>query len=117
MCLCLFARPHPLRERLPLALPPAALDAELGIDAVDILFDRSLGQIHPLRDLPVAQPLRNEFGQLTLPRGQRAVRFSAPVPQRGDARFHRRAVRPDLPQERAVRREAVQNRGNSLRTA
>ena len=32
------------------------------------------------------------------------------MPQRGDARFHRRAVRPDLPQERAVRREAVQNR-------
>ena len=66
-----------------------SLNMEFGIDLIHILLDASLGEVALLCDLAVAQALRNEFGQLTLPRGQRAVRFSAPSvrgrPPDGDA--------------------------------
>ena len=48
----------------------AALQAELGEDARDVVLDRLLGEEHPLADLPVGQALGDQREQLELLLGQ-----------------------------------------------
>ena len=44
-----------------------ALDAQLGVELVDILLDAALGEIELFGDLPVGEPLGNQGGDLPLP--------------------------------------------------
>src|SRR5215471_402439 len=48
-------------------------EAQLGEDVLDVRIDRALGQEQPLGDLPVAESLRDERGDLLLPPGERFV--------------------------------------------
>ncbi len=45
-------------------------DPELGEDAVQVRADRPVGQVQPLRDVPVREPLGGELGDLQLLGGQ-----------------------------------------------
>lgn len=55
--------------RRPGQFRPAA-EVKLGVDVMQVHLHRAFGYVQPLRDGLVAQPARNEIGDLGLPPGQ-----------------------------------------------